>query len=199
MSTLPDTTVLKAADVAMSAVIRALGKPMDESGRRYRRHLERLPNESIEDKVTRDLLWQDAVGWLSRREQLNLDIDADGAYVVLGTASPDPFAELLRRSQEVRARLLDSEEHAGESAIPEVAEDAETLLSDMEMALQAGNFTAQCHYRIRHVDGKRYRTLDSIGMPDWTEDPEQALTFTVREHADRFSEEDPEDVRIIVI
>lgn len=53
-------------------------------------------------------------------------------------------------------------------------------------------------FSIRHVDG-RWRTLDSIGMPDWTNEPAQALCFSLREHADRYAEDDPEDVRIIPV
>lgn len=53
-------------------------------------------------------------------------------------------------------------------------------------------------FSIRHVDG-RWRTLDSIGMPDWTNESAQALCFSLREHADRYAEDDPEDVRIIPV
>src|SRR5262249_9083704 len=56
--------------------------------------------------------------------------------------------------------------------------------------------TAMKLFRIVHADGKRWRTLDSIGMPDWTDDPKMALTMTLRMHADAFAGDDPEDVRI---
>jgi len=52
-------------------------------------------------------------------------------------------------------------------------------------------------YRIRHADGLRWRTLDSMGMPDWTEDEAEALCFSLRHHADAFACDDPEDVRIV--
>ena len=52
-------------------------------------------------------------------------------------------------------------------------------------------------YCIRHVDGVRWRTLDSMGMPEWTDDEAQALCFSLRHHADAFAGDDPEDVRIV--
>lgn len=52
-------------------------------------------------------------------------------------------------------------------------------------------------YVIEHADGDRWRTLDSIGMPDWTDDKAKALCFSLHEHADRFACDDPEDVRIV--
>ena len=51
-------------------------------------------------------------------------------------------------------------------------------------------------YCIRHVDG-RWRTLDTMGMPDWTHNPEHALCFRRVEHAHAFAEDDPDDVRIV--
>lgn len=51
-------------------------------------------------------------------------------------------------------------------------------------------------FRIVHADGKRWRTMDSIGMPDWTDDPGKALTTTLRDHIERYAEDDPEDVRV---
>lgn len=50
---------------------------------------------------------------------------------------------------------------------------------------------------IRHVDGQRWRTLDSLGMPDWTDDESKALCLRLREHADAYAADDPEDVRIV--
>lgn len=52
-------------------------------------------------------------------------------------------------------------------------------------------------YAIQHADGKTWRTMDSIGMPDWTEDPREALVLRLRKHADAFAADDPEDVRIV--
>ena len=52
-------------------------------------------------------------------------------------------------------------------------------------------------YSIRHADGLRWRTLDSMGMPDWTEDEAEALCFSLRHHADAFACDDPDDVRIV--
>lgn len=54
-------------------------------------------------------------------------------------------------------------------------------------------------YVIEHADGTRWRTLDSIGMPDWTETRAQALCFRLREHAEIFACDDPEDIHIIGI
>lgn len=52
-------------------------------------------------------------------------------------------------------------------------------------------------WMIAHSDGIRWRTLDPIGMPDWTTDQREALCFSLRKHADLFAEDDPEDVRIV--
>lgn len=49
---------------------------------------------------------------------------------------------------------------------------------------------------IVHEDDKRWRTLDSTGMPDWTSDPNDALCFSLRKHADLFAQDDPEPVHI---
>ena len=51
-------------------------------------------------------------------------------------------------------------------------------------------------YCIRHVDG-RWRTLDSIGMPDWTDKESDALCFRRREHADACAADDPDEDRIV--
>jgi hypothetical protein len=52
-------------------------------------------------------------------------------------------------------------------------------------------------YCIRHADGLRWRTLDSMGMPEWTTDEAEALCFSLRHHADAFACDDPDDVRIV--
>lgn len=52
-------------------------------------------------------------------------------------------------------------------------------------------------YVIEHADGDRWRTLDSVGAPDWTDDKSEALCFSLRKHADAFACDDPEDVRIV--
>lgn len=49
---------------------------------------------------------------------------------------------------------------------------------------------------IRHTDG-RWRTMDSLGMPDWTDDPKEALCLRLRKHADAYAADDPDDVRIV--
>lgn len=72
----------------------------------------------------------------------------------------------------------------------------EQLLRDALELAQAGSFGG---YVIEHADGTRWRTLDSIGMPDWTDDRMKALCFSLREHADTFAGEDPEDVRIVTV
>jgi len=53
-------------------------------------------------------------------------------------------------------------------------------------------------WAIRHVDG-RWRTMDTIGMPDFTDDPAKALVCRLREHVDRYAADDPEDVRIVEV
>jgi hypothetical protein len=57
--------------------------------------------------------------------------------------------------------------------------------------------TAPAGYCIRHVDGLRWRTLDTEGAPDWTTDEAEALCFSLRHHADAFACDDPEDVCIV--
>lgn len=52
-------------------------------------------------------------------------------------------------------------------------------------------------WAIMHADGKRWRTLDSIGMPDRTEDPSKALVMRLKEHVERYAEDDSEDIRIV--
>lgn len=75
------------------------------------------------------------------------------------------------------------------AARPEVVLE---LIARLERA-EAGAFGG---YVIQHADGDRWRTLDSIGMPDWTDDEGEALRFALRKHADAWAGEDPEDVRI---
>ncbi len=58
------------------------------------------------------------------------------------------------------------------------------------------NATGSGGFVIEHADGTRWRTLDSIGMPDWTDDRAEALCVTLRSHADAYAADDPEDVRI---
>lgn len=52
---------------------------------------------------------------------------------------------------------------------------------------------------IAHVQGKKWRTLDSIGMPKWTTNINEALCFRLRKHADVFGADDPDDVRILEV
>ncbi len=54
-------------------------------------------------------------------------------------------------------------------------------------------------WAIRHSDEKRWRTMDSLGMPDWTEDPEKALVCKLKEHIELYAQDDPEDVRIVAV
>lgn len=51
-------------------------------------------------------------------------------------------------------------------------------------------------YVLAHADGERWRTLDSMGAPAWTNKIEEALCFRLRKHADLFATDDPDDVRI---
>lgn len=70
--------------------------------------------------------------------------------------------------------------------------DMLALLSALEKPPQV----SEHGYCIRHVDG-RWRTVDTLGMPDWTDDPEFALCFRLPEHAHIFATDDPDDVRIV--
>lgn len=49
---------------------------------------------------------------------------------------------------------------------------------------------------IEYADGGRWRTMDSLGLPDWTDDSDKALCFRDRGHADLFALDDSEDVRV---
>jgi len=51
-------------------------------------------------------------------------------------------------------------------------------------------------YRIRLASGA-WRTMDSIGMPDETDDEGKALCFSLREHAETFAQDDPDEVSIV--
>ena len=55
---------------------------------------------------------------------------------------------------------------------------------------------AHIRFVIEHADGKKWRTIDSTGMPDWAFNKEEALSFSLRKHADAFACDDPDDVRI---
>ena len=54
-------------------------------------------------------------------------------------------------------------------------------------------------WAILHADGKRWRTMDTIGMPAWTDDPAKALICRRREHVDAYAADDPDDVRIVQV
>lgn len=73
-------------------------------------------------------------------------------------------------------------------------EQGDTVVDWLRTQLTAQPSVGYC---IRHADGVRWRTLDSMGMPDWTVDAADALCFSLRHHADAFACDDPEDVRIV--
>ena len=52
-------------------------------------------------------------------------------------------------------------------------------------------------FAIQHSDGKRWRTIGPLGIPEFTEDKTDALICQKRAHADCFACDDPEDVRIV--
>lgn len=73
---------------------------------------------------------------------------------------------------------------------------------EIDAKLQLLGFATQAFVRgycITHADGGRWRTMDTIGMPDWTTDKRDALCFSLRKHADAFAADDPEDVRIVPV
>lgn len=52
-------------------------------------------------------------------------------------------------------------------------------------------------YRIEHaVTPAQWRTLDTAGGYDWTNDSSEALTFTMKQHAALFAVDDPDQVKI---
>jgi len=108
----------------------------------------------------------------------------------IGLCSPDVVLELI-------ARLEAAEQRAGEM---EARYDRLTLdLAAKQERLERAEAGAFGGYAIRHADGKRWRTLDSIGVPDWTENEAEALRFSLRAHADAFAGDDPDDVRIACV
>lgn len=54
-------------------------------------------------------------------------------------------------------------------------------------------------WAIQHADRKRWRTMDTIGMPDWTDDKAKALVCRLREHIERYAEDDEDDIRIVEV
>jgi hypothetical protein len=73
-------------------------------------------------------------------------------------------------------------------------EQGDTVIDWLRARLTAQQPAGYC---IRHADGLRWRTLDSMGLPDWTADEAEALCFSLRHDADAFACDDPEDVRIV--
>lgn len=85
------------------------------------------------------------------------------------------------------------------------------LIADMLAATQkhvkelkaaiAARPEAQAHkgWCIRHADEKRWRTMDTIGMPDWTDDPAKALVCRLKEHVEAYAADDEDDVRIVEV
>jgi hypothetical protein len=53
-------------------------------------------------------------------------------------------------------------------------------------------------WAIRNTDG-RWRTMDTIGMPDYTDDEAKALVCRLREHIERYAEDDLDDIRIVEV
>lgn len=114
---------------------------------------------------------------------------SDAAKVLHGYAlaveasgtSPETAARVMRESAEI---LTDAQEVADR-------------LQRAENQIVRLNYAPATGYVIEHAEGGRWRTMDTLGMPDWTDDINKALCVTLREHADSYSGEDPEDVRIM--
>lgn len=75
------------------------------------------------------------------------------------------------------------------------SEEMRLRLVELDAALSA---TARSGWAIQHVDG-RWRTIDTIGMPDFTDDAAKALVCRLREHVVAYAADDPEDVRIVEV
>lgn len=86
----------------------------------------------------------------------------------------------------------EAHKYAPDGDVKVLRDDYDRLVAE-NMRLRA---TPAAGFVIEHANGGRWRTLDTIGMPDWTDNVEKALMFSLREHADAFSCDDPEDVRI---
>lgn len=99
--------------------------------------------------------------------------------------------DLLRAAQ----RVIDATKMLGPTSrahCGEVLRAVNVMAGEVARSAAAG----VAGFVIEHADGGRWRTLDTIGMPDWTDDIEKALMLTKREHADAYAADDPEDVRI---
>lgn len=61
---------------------------------------------------------------------------------------------------------------------------------------QAAPELPQPSWCIRLASGA-WRTMDTLGMPDETDDPAKALCFSLREHADTYAQDDPDDISVV--
>ena len=113
---------------------------------------------------------------------------ADIAAIIAGLG--DDAAGLRRENP-------DCEIAANMDAAADLIESLQSsLVTARDLAEKASTALASTGYCIRHTDG-RWMTLDTLGMPDWTNDPDRALCFRRREHADLFATDCGEPVRIV--
>jgi hypothetical protein len=83
-------------------------------------------------------------------------------------------------------------------SIPEV--DAVLAMYRAERQYVAQSETvAMKGWAIQHADRKRWRTMDTIGMPDWTDDLAKALVCRLKDHIERYAEDDEDDIRIVEV
>lgn len=80
------------------------------------------------------------------------------------------FQESLPRdAKEISDRLLDSEEHSGESAIPEVAEDAAEMISRLSTALLATQSTLSMAMQRAEKPGEFVEQVASLSIWDYAQ------------------------------
>jgi hypothetical protein len=96
--------------------------------------------------------------------------------------------------------LLPVSEHDNESSACDQIFTIANHWRERELALVTARSETQARkgWAIRHVDG-RWRTMDTLGMPDWTDDQAKALCCRLREHVDAYAADDPDDVRIVEV
>jgi hypothetical protein len=96
--------------------------------------------------------------------------------------------------------------HASLMIAPEVAPKVRALLNDASTvmwaaaeALSTESETVASGWAIQHADRKRWRTMDTLGCPDWTDDPAKALVCRLKEHIELYAQDDDEDIRIVQV
>jgi hypothetical protein len=157
----------------------------------------------------------------AERDRIRIEIvgaltDA-GIYMLAGDSDPTAPGEIKSAIRRVASNRPSPEAKSGkvkaEAEESRQITDAQILAISAEYDLDTDsrilNFAREVlgvigaqpptGFMIRHADGVRWRTLDSIGMPDWTDKQEEGVCFSLRVHAERYCEDDPDDVQIVAV